>query len=148
MGSHLNNESLQPSQPVQPIPTLNGILETSLYVDDLDRAAVFYRTLFGFTPIVTSDRLIALAVKPGQVLLLFRKRASRAIQLSHDGDGNLHVAFAIPESDLDHWRTRLLAYGVVIEGETTWERGGRSLYFRDPDGHLVELGSPGIWSNY
>ena len=34
-----------------------------------------------------------------QVLLLFKKGASRAIQSPHDGDGELHVAFAIPISN-------------------------------------------------
>ena len=29
-----------------------------------------------------------------------------------------------------------------------WPRGGESLYFRDPDGHLVELATPGLWANY
>jgi catechol 2,3-dioxygenase-like lactoylglutathione lyase family enzyme len=38
--------------------------------------------------------------------------------------------------------------GVSIEGEMEWPRGGTSLYFRDPDGHLVELATPGLWSIY
>ncbi|MBB4053673.1 catechol 2,3-dioxygenase-like lactoylglutathione lyase family enzyme [Devosia subaequoris] len=29
-----------------------------------------------------------------------------------------------------------------------WDRGGKSLYFRDSDGHLIELGTPGIWRTY
>jgi catechol 2,3-dioxygenase-like lactoylglutathione lyase family enzyme len=37
---------------------------------------------------------------------------------------------------------------VSIEGEMKWPRGGTSLYFRDPDGHLVELATPGLWSIY
>ena len=38
--------------------------------------------------------------------------------------------------------------GVAIEGRNDWERGGRSIYFRDPDGHLLELATPGLWSIY
>ena len=131
------------------MPSVDGILETALYVDDLQRSARFYQSLFGFTPLVVADRLVALAVREGQVLLLFKKRAS--LQLSpgaHDGDGQLHVAFAIPAEELDAWRARLGESGIAIEEDRAWDRGGHSLYFRDPDGHLVELGSPGIWANY
>jgi catechol-2,3-dioxygenase len=130
------------------MPSLNGILETSLYVDDLQRSTRFYQAVFGFTPMVTADRLVALAVREEQVLLLFKKQASRGIQFPHDGDGQLHVAFAIPADAVEAWRVHLAECGVAIEGEIDWERGGHSLYFRDPDGHLVEVGSPGIWANY
>ncbi|PYK92782.1 MAG: glyoxalase, partial [Verrucomicrobia bacterium] len=28
-----------------------------------------------------------------------------------------------------------------------WESEARSLYFRDPDGHMIELATPGIWES-
>ncbi len=46
------------------------------------------------------------------------------------------------------WRARLKACGIAIESEMHWPAGGRSLYFRDPDGNLVELVTPGIWPIY
>jgi catechol 2,3-dioxygenase-like lactoylglutathione lyase family enzyme len=126
-----------------------GILETALYVDDVARSATFYESLFGFTRLVVSERLIALAVCDSQVLLLFHKQASRDLTPgAHFGDGQLHLAFAIAEADVEAWRERLRACAITIIDERTWERGGHSLYFRDPDGHLIELGSPGIWANY
>lgn len=79
----------------------------------------------------------------------FKKRVS--LQLNpgaHDGDGQLHLAFAIAADMVDQWRARLSESGIAIEEDRAWDRGGHSLYFRDPDGHLVELGSPGIWANY
>jgi catechol 2,3-dioxygenase-like lactoylglutathione lyase family enzyme len=131
------------------MPSVNGILEMALYVDDLQRSARFYQSLFGFAPLVVAERLVALAVREGQVLLLFKKQASRQLSPgAHDGDGQLHVAFAIAADTVDQWRARLSESGIVVEEDREWERGGRSLYFRDPDGHLVELGSPGIWANY
>jgi catechol 2,3-dioxygenase-like lactoylglutathione lyase family enzyme len=91
----------------------------------------------------------------GQVLLLFRKGSTTATAVlpggtipPHDGSGRLHLAFAISASELEAWRERLQSHGVPIEGEVKWPRGGTSLYFRDPDGHLVELATPGLWSTF
>jgi catechol 2,3-dioxygenase-like lactoylglutathione lyase family enzyme len=66
----------------------------------------------------------------------------------HGGDGALHVAFAIGKDELSLWETHLASQGVVIEGRNDWERGGHSIYFRDPDGHLLELATPGLWPVY
>jgi catechol 2,3-dioxygenase-like lactoylglutathione lyase family enzyme len=128
-----------------PVPELTGVVETALYVDDLDRSVRFYHNLFGFEEIAADPgRLRALSVSGRQVLLIFKKRASS----DHDGDGRLHLAFAVREPALSQWETRLARHDITIEMKKTWERGGRSVYFRDPDGHLLELVTPGCWSIY
>ena len=66
----------------------------------------------------------------------------------HDGSGPMHFAFAIAADSLAAWRARLAEAGVEIESEMVWPRGAVSLYFREPDGHLVELATPGLWANY
>jgi catechol 2,3-dioxygenase-like lactoylglutathione lyase family enzyme len=66
----------------------------------------------------------------------------------HDGHGPLHVAFAVTRESLTAWEARLSAHAVAIEGRTEWPRGGTSVYFRDPDGHLLELATPGLWPGY
>lgn len=130
-------------------PTVDGILETSLYVSDLSRAVHFYNELFGF-PLISDfgERGCAMQAGPRQVLLLFKKGASRNIPSPHDGDGELHLAFAIPASALAAWESRLAEKSISIEEKTFWDRGGKSLYFRDPDRHLIELATPGVWSVY
>ena len=128
------------------MPRLDGLLESALYVVDSDRSALFYRELFGFEPIVVGDRLTAVRVGERQILLLFKKGVSAHLATTaHDGEGRLHVAFAIPADELDAWERKLAALGVPIEEKKKWELGGTSLYFRDPDGHLLELATPGIW---
>lgn len=128
------------------MPSINGILETALYVADPERSAEFYRTIFGFEVIVTDARLIAMAVADKQVLLLFKKGASVHLPLGpHDGDGQLHLAFAISAAELGAWEEWLGRHGVAIEETKQWDRGGVSLYFRDPDGHLLEVATPGVW---
>ena len=83
-----------------------------------------------------------------QVLLLFKKGASRAITSPHDGDGELHLAFAIPSEELPNWESWLEQRGIAVEEKRKWELGGWSVYFRDPDRHLLELATPGTWSVY
>jgi catechol 2,3-dioxygenase-like lactoylglutathione lyase family enzyme len=137
------------------MPSIDRVLETALYVDDLDRAAAFYADVLGLAALHADERLRAFAVGGRSVLLLFRRGASlETARLPggtippHDGSGPLHVAFAVAADELAAWEERLRERGVAIEGRTDWPRGGRSIYFRDPDGHLLELATPGLWSIY
>jgi catechol 2,3-dioxygenase-like lactoylglutathione lyase family enzyme len=84
------------------------------------------------------------------VLLLCKRGGSLAPEHfpPHDGSGPVHLAFSIAEADLAAWEGRLEERGIAIEEKKQWERGGRSLYFRDPDDHLLELVTPGCWPNY
>ena len=140
-------------------PKLTGVLETALYVDDVERAAHFYEKIFGFekiagdpsTPLRAGDRLWALSVEGRQVLLVCKRGASReplSAATSHDAVGQQHLCFAIQAAELEAWEKWLAENGVAIIERRTWERGGRSLYFRDPDGHLLELATPGTWVIY
>jgi len=136
-------------------PVVGGVLETALYVEDVERSQAFYQRIFGFAVLFADERLCALSVADKQVLLLFKKGAStEPITTSggmippSDGDGQLHFAFSIAASDVPVWEEWLAAQDVMVESKVTWERGGQSLYFSDPDGHLVELASPGIWAIY
>jgi catechol 2,3-dioxygenase-like lactoylglutathione lyase family enzyme len=142
--------------------SVNRLLETALYVADLDRSCDFYERVLGLGPDVgtkaekeNQKRFRSLQIPGGQVLLLFpRGFATTAAVLAggtippHDGNGRLHLAFAISATEIDAWREHLQTHGVSIEGEMEWPRGGTSLYFRDPDGHLVEVATPGLWSIY
>jgi catechol 2,3-dioxygenase-like lactoylglutathione lyase family enzyme len=130
-------------------PRLDGLLEVSLYVEDMDRSVAFYKTLLGFEIVASHERLRALGAGGHQVLLLFKRGASARLERgAHDASGQQHVAFAVPASDLDAWTARLREKGVAVEETVRWPRGGVSVYFRDPDGHLIELATPGVWPAY
>ena len=130
-------------------PKSDGFLESSLYVQDVAASARFYARIFGFH-IVSDFGERGCAMKAGerQVLLLFKKGGSLRIPSPHDGDGELHIAFAIPASELERWEAWLKENGISIEEKRTWDLGGQSIYFRDPDRHLLEIASPGVWSIY
>lgn len=136
-------------------PLVDGVLETALYVDDLARASGFYEGLLGMRRLVGDDRLIALDAGRRTVLLLFRRGSTLepvtlpgGVIPPHDGHGPLHVAFAVDPENLRRIESRLAEAGVASEARTRWPRGGESLYVRDPDGHLVEFATPGLWTTY
>lgn len=135
--------------------TIDGVLETALYVDDLARARAFYAETLGLSILYEDKRMCAFAAGPRSVLLLFPRGGSLETVVMpggtippHDGSGPLHIALAIPADQLAGWEAHLRAHGIAIEGRTDWRRGGHSIYFRDPDGHLLELATPGLWAIY
>jgi catechol 2,3-dioxygenase-like lactoylglutathione lyase family enzyme len=137
------------------MPQLTGVLETSLYVEDLERSIRFYLEVMQFHKLVGDQRFGALQAARQQVLLLFKKGASTepmvidgGIIPPHDASGQTHLAFAVSAQELEPWERWLEQHHVVIESRVRWERGGQSIYFRDPDGHLLELVTPGCWAIY
>jgi len=135
-------------------PPIAGLLETALYVSDMARSVAFFRDMLGLPVMVESARLTAFDVGHGGVLLLFPQggaigdvASDNGVIPGHDGRGPLHMAFAISAGALEGWRAHLAASGVALRGEMHWPRGGTSLYFEDPDGHVLELATPGLWPN-
>jgi catechol 2,3-dioxygenase-like lactoylglutathione lyase family enzyme len=135
-------------------PAIKRVLETALYCVDLAQTADFYQKLLTATPMIAGDRLVALDAGGGTVLLLFQRGNSGTLDTAgglvpaHDGSGPVHIAFAIDAAELTAWESRLAHLGIDIESRVRWDRGGTSLYFRDPDGRSVELATPGIWPSY
>ena len=135
-------------------PRVSQILETSLYVEDLVRSRGFYERIFGFTTVFQDERMCAMEVPGEQILLLFRHGmtdqpapAPDGFIPAHHGRGALHLAFAIPLRELASWDDHLSCHDVVVESRLSWPAGGTSLYFRDPDGHSLEVATPGLWPN-
>ena len=136
-------------------PKLDRVIETCLHAEDLDRAEAFYRGALGLDMIAGDQRFRGFDVGCKSVLLLFRRDGTHeTVHLPggtippHGGQGVLHVAFAIVADEIAAWEARLAAHGVAIEGRMEWPAGGKSLYFRDPDRHLLELATPGLWKTY
>ena len=85
-------------------PQVNGILETSLYVERPTRSVEFYRRVFGFEPIDSDQkegitdqtRLCAMRAGDRSILLLFKKGTTA----DTDATGAIHIAFGIARSEL------------------------------------------------
>jgi catechol-2,3-dioxygenase len=132
-------------------PGVNGIIESSLYVESALRSAEFYERVFSLQVIepersaLNDDtRLCAMRAGDRSVLLLFKRGATP----DTNATGAIHIAFAISRSELATWEQWLADQRISIESRMTWQHGGQALYFRDPDGHLLEVVTPGVWSIY
>jgi catechol 2,3-dioxygenase-like lactoylglutathione lyase family enzyme len=142
-------------------PRVMGLLEGCLYVNDLSRSYDFYHRLFAFEKELADDTICVMRVKDGQFLILFPRsiadepgRTSSAagefdgVLPPHGAKGSIHVCFSIHTSDIPLWREKLAAENVAIEGTVRWNRGGTSIYFRDPDDHMLELATRGVWPSF
>lgn len=136
------------------MPSIEGVVETAVYVDDLERAREFYEGTMMLNAMFTDERMRAYKVGRSVFLLFKRGASNRNTEMKignippHDGVGSLHMAFAISADELEAWEKLLDEHGVAIEGRVKWPKGGESIYFRDPDGNLLELATPGLWENY
>jgi catechol 2,3-dioxygenase-like lactoylglutathione lyase family enzyme len=125
---------------------ISGILETVLYVADIDRAERFYTEVMGLPAIGKQvGRHVFFRVGSG-VLLLFHAPATRQTKSvpPHGANGEIHVCFTVSPAQYDAWKERIRVRGIPIEQETQWPHG-HSFYFRDPDGNLLELADADIW---
>ena len=133
----------------------SAILETCLDVTDLNRARDFYAGLFGYSVMKSDERFCAFSAGEQQILILFRRGSDPHGTVlpfgkipPHGSNGQAHVGFRIPRESLAAWQALLAERGIPVESSFTWLTGGTSVYFRDPDGHLLELLTPGVWPIY
>ncbi len=124
------------------------VLETCLYVDDLEAAEAFYKDVLGLEP-VTKSAGRHVFFRCGQSMFLLFNPEQTVIKTgkapTHGAHGQGHTAFAMDELEIDAWRSHLASKGVEIETEVSWPGGGQSLYFRDPAGNSLEVTTTTTW---
>jgi catechol 2,3-dioxygenase-like lactoylglutathione lyase family enzyme len=135
------------------MPRPTHIAETALHVEDIAGSIRFYTDLFQCPVLRRDERFASLRIADEQVLLLFRRGSStQKTQVNggtippHGGTGQLHVCFGIQPDEMKQWEQRLAELNIAVESRVLWPGGAISLYFRDPDRHLVELATPGLWA--
>jgi len=133
-------------------PVLKRILETCVYVADMQVARDFYEAVMGLAPQFPEERITGYRLGDGMLLLFKAGGTLQPVQTPggeippHDGSGPAHFAFSIEAGQEAAWKQHLAAHGVALESGVHWRKdNSTSLYFRDPDGHLVELATPGLW---
>src|SRR5262245_3876181 len=118
---------------MEAILRIKAIIETAIYVDDLQATEAFYGTVLGLRVIGKEpDRHVFFQVGEGNVLLAFLAETTlKGDQLPpHGASGPGHFALGIEAESFDAWRKLLQSHGVTIEKEVEWPNGGKSVYLR------------------
>jgi len=130
--------------PRDPGRAVHGLFEAHLTVSDIARSTAFYREVVGLEPAYESPQRSAAFLwvgGPGTAMLGLWELGSAPVGLS------LHVAFASPLAGVLEACDRLRSLGVTplsFYGSETNEPSvigwmpAAAVYFRDPDGHLLE----------
>jgi catechol 2,3-dioxygenase-like lactoylglutathione lyase family enzyme len=127
-------------------PRLTRVLETVLYFTDQPRTERFYGELLGMR-LLAREAGRSLFFRAGEsVFLLFNAEdtASGGKLPAHGAVGSVHTCFEVPAEDYEAWQSHLAGAGVALIQEARWP-GGRSFYFRDPDGNLLEIADADLW---
>jgi ribosomal protein S18 acetylase RimI-like enzyme len=129
---------------VTPLPNASALFETHLAVSDLDRSVAFYRDVVGLPVALELPERGAAFLwigGPGEAMLGLWSLGSAPMGLS------LHIALAATLDEVLGACDALRSAGVTplsFFGEETTEPSvigwmpAAAVYFRDPDGHLLE----------
>jgi catechol 2,3-dioxygenase-like lactoylglutathione lyase family enzyme len=127
-------------------PAVQSVDRIVIPVSQVDRAAGFYADALSFIP---GDPGVSsgLVLRLGKETIELVQRVGRAVPADSRSNDSWFQHLAIVVSDIDPAYTRVLRAGAVpISAETqllpAWNpaAGGiRAVYFRDPDGHPLEL---------
>ncbi len=127
-------------------PPMRGVLETVLYFRDQDRAERFYTEVMGMR-LLDREPGRSLFFRAGDsVFLLFDPdRTAEGGRLPpHGARGSVHTCFRVPRRAYEAWKEHLRASGVELLQEIDWPRG-RTFYFHDLEGNLLEIADADIW---
>lgn len=94
------------------------------------------------------ERIVETALYVDDMARAHSMSISSGVVPPHGAAGAQHLAFAVDRDAVAPWLERFANAGLAIESRVRWPRGGESLYVRDPDGHSVELMTPGLWAIY
>ena len=109
-----------------------------LLCEDLGRMKAFYHEILGFPIYRDSDNWIEMQV--GAVLLTLRRRGRPYDGPKYPRSAGVQLAFRVPPAEVDACYAELLQKQVeILEATRAWDYGHRTLFFKDPEGNILEI---------
>lgn len=130
----------------------SAILETALYVANLNVARSFYGDLLGLEEVTAVEgRHVFYRCGRGMLLLFVAAETvkppgnPKMPVPAHGATGPGHACFSASAGELDGWARLFAGRGIEIEADFCWPNGARSIYVRDPSGNSIEFAEPRLW---
>jgi catechol 2,3-dioxygenase-like lactoylglutathione lyase family enzyme len=120
--------------------SIGAIDYTVVFVRDMAAMRLFYQEVLGFAVVrELSPGWIEHAVGPN-TLALARPSRTASDRPVPQGSAALQLAFKVPRADVDRCAEELARHGIpLVSPPTDQPFGHRTLFFRDPDGNLLEV---------
>ena len=112
-----------------------GLCELSLEARDPDALASFYRDVFGWDELSKQSDRVWLGCGERSRLGVWSRGEK---EFGDQGGRHVHFALSVRPRQLDRLVSRLSDLGVDHEAPVEHDGGDRSVYFRDPEGNVVE----------
>jgi catechol 2,3-dioxygenase-like lactoylglutathione lyase family enzyme len=110
----------------------SGIDHIVLHVNDVERAKTFYTDVLGMTVYRENERQVFLHAGR-QGVALFKKRDDTPLTAGNELN---HLALSVATGTYEALKGELEKHGVAVTGRPGEDR---CIYFRDPDGHRLQL---------
>jgi catechol 2,3-dioxygenase-like lactoylglutathione lyase family enzyme len=119
---------------------IRAIDYTVIFVRDMAAMRRFYQEILGFRPQrELSAGWIEYQVGGNTLALARPGRTAADVAIPH-GSASLQLAFRVSAAEVDQCAEELVRQGVdLLSPPTDQSFGHRTLFFRDPDGNLLEI---------
>lgn len=120
------------------LTSLGNLNYIILLCDDMPRMRTFYLETLGFP--IYRDWSDWLEMRAGNILLTLRPRGRPYDGPKTPNSAGVQLAFRVAPNEVNTCYTELLQSKVdIIEAPRDWEYGHRTLFFKDPDGNILEI---------
>jgi catechol 2,3-dioxygenase-like lactoylglutathione lyase family enzyme len=135
-----NKQNEQDPRSSSAFRAIRAIDYTVILVRDMSAMRRFYEDVLGF-PLIRELSPNWIEYQVGSnTLALARPRRTAADAPTPSGSASLQLAFKVAAPEVDRCAEELERKGVkVVEAPTNQVFGHRTLFFRDPDGNLLEV---------
>jgi glyoxalase family protein len=131
----------------------NGIHHITAIGSDIERTHVFYGDLLGMRRVKMTSNFDDPGSahwywgvgegQPGTLITYFERDPSREPRVQMGAGQTHHFALAVPDEEIQlEWREKLLSAGLSVTPVKD-RVYFKSIYLKDPDGHIVELATLG-----